>query len=285
MINFANPDNVPKLQALIEAANKNDNSHFLDVPMGVSMITDVLFTSPILQGDDFGGAGAAGAADGTNGMTTDVLAGGAGAANAGGGLGQFGVDFENDPELAQALRISMDEERARQNEDGKADGATAGAPAAEAVPGAAAAQEPADGEDSHDEEYYIEQAKKLSMMGVGAEENAAAETPAADPAPEQQVDIKDVVNTDFMKDLVNDLGLDIEGDGLDGLVGGNNGEEEKKEEEKKDDPQDMMGGAGGIPDIPSAPIAPLEMPGGQTPDFMSGMGGAMPPQPMDLPQN
>jgi len=204
------------------------------------MITDVLFTSPILQGDDFGGAGAAGAADGTNGMTTDVLAGGAGAANAGGGLGQFGVDFENDPELAQALRISMDEERARQNEDGKADGATAGALAAEAVPGAAAAQEPADGEDSHDEEYYIEQAKKLSMMGVGAEENAAVETPAA---PEQQVDIKDVVNTDFMKDLVNDLGLDIEGDGLDGLVGGSNGEEEKKEEEKKGDEEGKDGAA------------------------------------------
>ena len=66
--------------------------------MGVSMITDVLFTSPILQGDDFGGAGAAGAADGANGMVTDVLAGGPGAA--GGGLGQYGVDFENDPELA-----------------------------------------------------------------------------------------------------------------------------------------------------------------------------------------
>lgn len=113
VINFANPDNVPKLQAMVEAANKNDNSHFLDVPMGVSMITDVLFTSPILQGDDFGGAGAAGAADGTGGMVNDVLGGGAGAGAAGGGLGQFGVDFENDPELAQALRISMDEERAR----------------------------------------------------------------------------------------------------------------------------------------------------------------------------
>jgi 26S proteasome regulatory subunit N10 len=154
VINFANPDNVPKLQALVDAANKNDNSHFLDVPMGVSMITDVLFTSPILQGDDFGGAGApgAGAADGTNGMVNDVLGGGPGAA--GGGLGQFGVDFENDPELAQALRISMDEERARQTEEEKKDGA---APADTAQPpgaqnNAAAADE---GEDSHDEEYYI----------------------------------------------------------------------------------------------------------------------------------
>ena len=40
------------------------------------------------------------------------------------GAGQFGgVNFENDPELAQALMISMNEERARQNEDAKADGA------------------------------------------------------------------------------------------------------------------------------------------------------------------
>ena len=110
MINFANPDNVPKLQALVDSANKNDNSHFLDVPMGVSMITDVLFTSPILQGDDYAAAAGAGAADGSGGMVVDVAAGGPAAA---GGMNQFGVDFENDPELAQALRISMDEERAR----------------------------------------------------------------------------------------------------------------------------------------------------------------------------
>lgn len=71
------------------------------------------------------------------------------------------------------------------------------------------------------------------MMGMDAKiDGDGAEQPAADAAPEQQVDIKDVVNTDFMKDLVNDLGLDIEGDGLDGLVGN---EEEKKEEEKKDE--------------------------------------------------
>ena len=45
--------------------------------------------------------------------------------------------------------------------------------------------------------------------------------------------MKDVVNTDFMKDLVGELGLDIEGEGIQGLVE-NNGEEEKKDEEKKD---------------------------------------------------
>ena len=53
------------------------------------------------------------------------------------GAGQFGgVNFENDPELAQALMISMNEERARQNEDAKNDEAKddkAGAPG-EAAP-------------------------------------------------------------------------------------------------------------------------------------------------------
>ena len=95
MINFANPDNVPKLQALVESANKSDNSHFLDVPLGVSMITDVLFTSPILQGEDFGGAAGA---DGAGGMVTDQMVPGAGGAP--GGMGGFGADFENDPSLA-----------------------------------------------------------------------------------------------------------------------------------------------------------------------------------------
>jgi len=142
VINFANPDNVPKLQALVDSANKNDNSHFLDVPLGVSVLTDILFTSPILLGDDMGGMGAGpgAAADGQNGMVVDVAAGGPGAA---GGLNQFGVDLENDPELAQALRISMDEERARQNEDGKATDAAAGSTPAGDQPASAAPPNPA----------------------------------------------------------------------------------------------------------------------------------------------
>ena len=96
VINFANPDNVPKLQTLVDSANKNDNCHFLDVPLGVSMITDVLFTSPILQNEDMMGAGAGAGADGANGMVVDVAAGGA----PGAGAGLDFANFENDPELA-----------------------------------------------------------------------------------------------------------------------------------------------------------------------------------------
>ena len=116
IINFAHPDNVPKLQALVNAANNNDASHFLDVPIGVSSIIDVLFTSPILQGDDAGMGAVGGApADGSGGMVTDVAGGGAGPA--GGQFAEFGgINPEMDPELAMALRVSMEEERARQTE-------------------------------------------------------------------------------------------------------------------------------------------------------------------------
>ena len=73
--------------------------------MGVSMITDVLITSPILQRDDMGGGAAMG----------DVPA------NAGGGNIQQenafaaygGVDPNLEPELAEAMRISLEEERHR----------------------------------------------------------------------------------------------------------------------------------------------------------------------------
>lgn len=106
IINFAHPENVPKLQALVNAANSNGNSHFLDVPLGVAQITDILIASPIInEGMDAGMAdvGAAGA-------------GGAGAANP--VVSQFaeygGIDPSLDPELAMALRISLEEERARQ---------------------------------------------------------------------------------------------------------------------------------------------------------------------------
>ena len=77
MINFAHPENVPKLTALVTAANSNDNCHFLDVPLGVAMITDVLISSPIISADEGGAAGNAGVGAGAN--------AGAAGANVGGG--------------------------------------------------------------------------------------------------------------------------------------------------------------------------------------------------------
>ena len=69
IVNFAHPENIPRLQAIINAANSNGSCHFLDVPIGVAHITDVLIASPIISPDEMGdvGAGAGAASSGVAG--------------------------------------------------------------------------------------------------------------------------------------------------------------------------------------------------------------------------
>ncbi|KAJ7555824.1 hypothetical protein O6H91_05G056300 [Diphasiastrum complanatum] len=96
-----------KLEALLSAVNSNDNSHIVHVPPGPSVLSDVLISSSIFTGDGEGGSGFAAAA-------AAGAAAAAAAAAGGGGAFEFGVDPNLDPELALALRVSMEEERARQ---------------------------------------------------------------------------------------------------------------------------------------------------------------------------
>ncbi|XP_042021410.1 26S proteasome non-ATPase regulatory subunit 4 homolog isoform X1 [Salvia splendens] len=98
IVNFGEEDEekTEKLKALLAAVNNNDSSHIVHVPPGPSALSDVLISTPIFTGDGEGSSGYVAAA-------------------AGGGLGfEFGVDPNLDPELALALRVSMEEERARQ---------------------------------------------------------------------------------------------------------------------------------------------------------------------------
>ncbi|MQL92973.1 hypothetical protein Taro_025605, partial [Colocasia esculenta] len=89
-----------KLEALIAAANNNDSSHIVHIPPGSNALSDVLISTPIFTGDADGGS---------------AFAASAATAAAGGMSGfEFGIDPNLDPELALALRISMEEERARQ---------------------------------------------------------------------------------------------------------------------------------------------------------------------------
>lgn len=108
--------NAEKLEALIAAVDSNENSHIVTVPAG-TVLSDMLFGSPIFHPDGTAGYGGAGGA-----------AGGEGA----GGDGFDFVDPNIDPELALALRVSLEEERARQN-------AAATAAGGEAAPAPAAA--------------------------------------------------------------------------------------------------------------------------------------------------
>lgn len=101
VVNFGEEDEGKneKLEALVAAVNNNDSSHIVHVPSGPNALSDVLISTPIFTGDGEGGSGFAAAA----------------AAAAAGGAGfEFGVDPNLDPELALALRVSMEEERARQ---------------------------------------------------------------------------------------------------------------------------------------------------------------------------
>ncbi|OQS06106.1 26S proteasome non-ATPase regulatory subunit [Thraustotheca clavata] len=86
--------NANKLQVFVDAANSNQNSHLITVPAGV-LPSDVLVTSPVFN------------ADGDNSM------GGQGSTS--NDFAEYGgVDPNMDPDLALALRVSMEEERARQ---------------------------------------------------------------------------------------------------------------------------------------------------------------------------
>ena len=84
-----------------------------------------------------------------------------GAAPAGGF--EFGVNPDDDPELALALRVSMEEQRARQ----QAEGGAPGAPEAGVTPAAGA-------EDESSEEAMLQRALAMSMDSGEAPATRAA---------------------------------------------------------------------------------------------------------------
>lgn len=89
-----------KLQAFIDnVKGQRDSSNLVVIPPSGKLLSDQLLTTPIL-----GEAGAAAAA----------AAAAAHGVGDGGEFGDLGFDPSVDPELALALRMSMEEERARQ---------------------------------------------------------------------------------------------------------------------------------------------------------------------------
>lgn len=85
-----------KLTKFNEHVKSGEGSHLVTIPAGTGLLSDQLVSSPIMHGEG--------------------AAGGAGASGEGGGdFGEFGFDPNNDPELALALRMSMEEEQARRD--------------------------------------------------------------------------------------------------------------------------------------------------------------------------
>lgn len=97
-------ENADVLTAFINTLNGKDGggSHLIAVPPG-SHFSEALVSSPVIQGED-----------------------GAGGAGLGGSGYEFGVDPNEDPELALALRVSMEEQRARQEQEARRGQAASG---------------------------------------------------------------------------------------------------------------------------------------------------------------
>ena len=106
-------DTLKKLRAFNENSQSAEGSHLAEVQPSGNLLSDSLVTTPILGGD--GSSGGAGAGDA-----------GGDAGGSGGKDFEFGVDPSVDPELALALRMSFEEEKARQEKDKKAKEAAEG---------------------------------------------------------------------------------------------------------------------------------------------------------------
>lgn len=119
-------DTSRKLQAFSDNVQSAEGSYLAVVPPSANLLSDSLITTPILGGDGTSNAGGGGGGG----------ASGEGGASGGGGNDfEFGVDPSVDPELALALRMSFEEEKARQEKEKKvkeaADSKTELAPVAE----------------------------------------------------------------------------------------------------------------------------------------------------------
>ncbi|KAI9597320.1 hypothetical protein BDF19DRAFT_470880 [Syncephalis fuscata] len=117
-----------KLESFINNINSGDNSHLVTIPPGPHLLSDALLSSPIISSGGGGGGGGNVYGRGNNDF-------------------DFGMNPEDDPELAMALRISLQEEEARQAAAAASSGTAAtdnpsqSAEASTSAPAAAAAED------------------------------------------------------------------------------------------------------------------------------------------------
>uniref|UniRef100_A0AAV1UF03 26S proteasome regulatory subunit RPN10 n=1 Tax=Peronospora matthiolae TaxID=2874970 RepID=A0AAV1UF03_9STRA len=201
--------NAAKLQAFVDAASSNNNSHLVTVPAGV-LPSDVLVSSPVLHGDDGAAAAAASGGGGGDGTYTEY----------------GGVDPSMDPELALALRVSMEEERARQEAAQKrAAEAEATAVSASATPAAVSASE------------QTVPAMEAAVASAAAPAAAASSMPTPAPAPASNLPFMD---PKFVNSLLSGLpGVDPNDPKIQAAMAQLAKKDEKKkdgnDEEKKED--------------------------------------------------
>lgn len=172
---FGNTQDKEKLEELQKAADTDENSHLVVVPSGFGMLPEMLMNTPIMN------------------------------RMGGGGPSSFdeygGIDPSIDPELAQAMRLSMEEAK-RQQEEGKEE-----APLQDI-------QERPGGDEEEDEDALLRQAIELSKQ--------------EEEAPEKQEDTG-FMDSEFVSNILGNLeGVDMANPEIQEML------KKKQEEEKKD---------------------------------------------------
>lgn len=148
------------LKLFVSEANSGDNSHYLTVPPGPHLLSDIVSNSPILAGD--------------RNLPDEVMNDAPAAGSTSNNDFDFGVDPSLDPELAMALRMSMEEERARQ-------AAVAGQSASAAPATAAIPEEPAEDEEADLKRPLLtSQEQDVDMEGQSGSAPAAPEAAVDD---------------------------------------------------------------------------------------------------------
>ncbi|KAL0486139.1 26S proteasome subunit Rpn10 [Acrasis kona] len=153
VVNFGEEGvNTSKLDAFINSVVSDDNSHLVTVPPGPHLLSDMLLSSPVVTA---GG---------------DLSASGVGVGGGNGG-DDFAVDPNMDPELAMALRMSLEDERRRQERvraEEEAAGGGSGGGATSAAPDTRSETQPllssnSMQDDDDDEDEEIRRAIALSL--------------------------------------------------------------------------------------------------------------------------
>jgi 26S proteasome regulatory subunit N10 len=159
IINFGEETkNTEKLNNFIGILNGKEGtgSHLVTVPPG-PLLSEALISSPVIQGED-----------------------GQGAVGLGGSGYEFGIDPNEDPELALALRVSMEEQRQRQEEDARRTNTETGGEASASVPSTTGSATAASSAVSS-EEALLEQALAMSLEGNPASASTGTVEPISAP--------------------------------------------------------------------------------------------------------
>lgn len=214
IVNFgsenAGNQNAEVLEAFVQTVNSSDNSHLVNVPPGPHVLADLIISSPVMME---GGA---------------TVSSGVAAAPAAGG-----IDPNQDPELAMAMRMSIEEERQRQEravrEKGSAPASTAASTASTAS--TAAPVIPADALADADMEGLSEEEKQMLLQAIAmsvemnqdndvamkdvstpapaaAPSSSSSSAPASTPAPAKapEADIADALkDPDFLNSLLDSV--------------------------------------------------------------------------------